>query len=51
MDVAEILSGGRRVTLKALLEMKKILEFHDVYYVYSKIWIEDFCVWIQKSAK
>lgn len=30
--------------------MKKILDHHDVYYVYSKIWVEDFCVWAQAYA-
>lgn len=30
--------------------MKMVLDKHDVYYVYSKIWVDDFCVWIQSLA-
>ncbi|KAG1756449.1 SHQ1 protein-domain-containing protein [Suillus paluster] len=49
-DVAAILAKGRRVVTRYLLEMKHILDHHEVYYVYSKIWVDDFCVWIQASA-
>ncbi|KAI0781128.1 SHQ1-domain-containing protein [Trametes elegans] len=44
-DVAALLARGRRVVTRCLLEMKDILDHHDVYYVYSKIWLDDFCVW------
>ena len=44
-DVAEVLSRGKRVVARCLLELKDILDHHDVYYVYSKIWVDDFCVW------
>jgi len=50
MDVVETLRGGRRGTLKVLMGCKDILEKHDVYYVYAKIWVEDFCVWVQNGA-
>jgi len=50
LDVSEILRGGRRTVLKVLLGMKKILDRHGVYYVYSKIWGDDFCVWTQSQA-
>lgn len=36
--------------LRCLLEMKDILDHHEVYYVYSKIWVNHFCVWIQTGA-
>jgi len=49
-DVAGFLYKGRRTVVRCLLEMKKILDHHDVYYVYSKIWVEDFCVWAQAYA-
>ncbi|KAM6500853.1 SHQ1 domain containing protein [Amanita muscaria] len=49
-DVAKLLSGGKRIVFRCLLEMKMILDHHEVYYVYSKIWMEDFCVWIQACA-
>ncbi|KAJ8597874.1 SHQ1-domain-containing protein [Rhizopogon salebrosus TDB-379] len=49
-DVAALLAKGRRMVARYLLEMKHILDHHEVYYVYSKIWLDDFCVWIQASA-
>jgi len=27
--------------------LKHILDHHEVYYVYSKIWVDDLCVWLQ----
>jgi protein SHQ1 len=50
-DVAEILAGGRRLVCRVLLEIRSILERHEVYYVYHKIWIDDYCVWSQANAK
>ncbi|EIW60559.1 SHQ1-domain-containing protein [Trametes versicolor FP-101664 SS1] len=44
-DVAALLARGKRVVTRCLLGMKDILDHHDVYYVYSKIWVDDFCVW------
>ncbi|OCH95608.1 SHQ1-domain-containing protein [Obba rivulosa] len=44
-DVAALLAQGRRVVARCLLEMKHILDHHEVYYVYSKIWLDDYCVW------
>lgn len=49
-DVASILAKGKRMVARCLLEMKHILDHHEVYYVYNKIWVDDFCVWIQTSA-
>ncbi|KAK0459575.1 SHQ1 protein-domain-containing protein [Desarmillaria tabescens] len=51
LDVAELLMKGRRTLARCLLEMKDILDHHEVYYIYSKIWVNDFCVWIQVHAK
>lgn len=31
--------------------MKNILDHHDVYYVYSKVWLDDLCVWTQAYAR
>ncbi|KAJ7606617.1 SHQ1 protein-domain-containing protein [Roridomyces roridus] len=50
VDVAELFSRGKRAITRCLLEIKRILDHHEVYYVYSKIWVEDFCVWVQASA-
>ncbi|KAF8968360.1 SHQ1 protein-domain-containing protein [Flammula alnicola] len=49
-DVAGILQKGKRTVMRCLLEMKNIFDHHEVYYIYSKIWIDDFCVWIQADA-
>ncbi|KAF9533490.1 SHQ1 protein-domain-containing protein [Crepidotus variabilis] len=49
-DVGWLLKRGRRTITRCLLEMKHILDHHDVYYIYSKIWVDDFCVWIQSDA-
>ena len=50
-DVATLLRRGKRRVTRCLLELKDILDHHDVYYVYSKIWVDDFCVWIQADAE
>ncbi|KAF9916691.1 hypothetical protein BX616_003115 [Lobosporangium transversale] len=49
-DVYVILKLGRRGCLRALLQIKNILDHDDVYYIYSKMFIEDYCVWIQSGA-
>ncbi|KAG2223282.1 hypothetical protein INT45_007008 [Circinella minor] len=49
-DVYILMRLGKRAILKALLSMKDLLDHHDVYYVYSKIWLDDYCVWIQHSS-
>ncbi|CAL1704202.1 unnamed protein product [Somion occarium] len=49
-DVVAFLRNGKRTVLRCLLEMKNILDHHDVYYVYSKIWLDDYCVWIQSAS-
>jgi protein SHQ1 len=48
LDVADILKNGVHSVLKCLLAVKSILDHHEVYYIYSKIWIDDYCVWAQK---
>ncbi|KAK9246842.1 SHQ1 protein-domain-containing protein [Lipomyces tetrasporus] len=48
-DVYYILRGGKRAVLKALLDVNHLFSFHDVYYVYSKIVLEDYCAWIQTA--
>lgn len=45
-DVYYNLRGGKRMVLKSLLNLKELFRFHDVYYVYDKIWLEDLCAWI-----
>ena len=50
-DVAHFLLRGTRTVLRCLLELRAILDAHDVYYVYSRIWLDDFCRWIQACAR
>lgn len=50
-DVAAILAKGKRMVARCLMEMKSILDHHEVYYIYSKIWVDDFCVWTLAHAR
>lgn len=50
-DVADFLLRGTRTVLRCLLELRTILDTHEVYYVYSRIWLDDFCRWIQACAR
>ncbi|KAK6457108.1 SHQ1 protein-domain-containing protein [Scheffersomyces xylosifermentans] len=45
-DVYHNLRGGKRLVLKTLLDLKELFRYHDVYYVYDKIWLEDYCAWL-----
>ncbi|KAJ2786159.1 hypothetical protein GGI15_001685 [Coemansia interrupta] len=49
-DVYTILKLGRRAILKCMLQIKDIFDKHDVYYIYSKIFLDDYCVWLQTAA-
>ncbi|KAI8576876.1 hypothetical protein K450DRAFT_254716 [Umbelopsis ramanniana AG] len=49
-DVYILLKLGKRAILKALLEIKDMFDHHDIYYIYSKIWLDDYCIWIQQSS-
>ncbi|KIM65318.1 hypothetical protein SCLCIDRAFT_113206 [Scleroderma citrinum Foug A] len=49
-DVAAAFCKGKRLITRYLLAIKNMLDHHDVYYIYSKIWVEDFCVWVQAGA-
>ncbi|KAH8556514.1 SHQ1 protein-domain-containing protein [Umbelopsis sp. PMI_123] len=49
-DIYILLKLGKRAVLKALLEMKDMFDHHDIYYIYSKIWLDDYCIWIQQSS-
>lgn len=50
-DVASLFAKGKRTVVRCLLEIKDILDHNEVYYVYSKIWVDDFCVWAQAYAR
>ena len=46
-DVAAILSGGRRVVLRCLLQIQKILEGSEFHYLFNKLYISPYISWIQ----
>lgn len=45
-DVYHLMRGGKRLVLKTLLAVREMFRFHDVYYVYTKIWMDDLCAWV-----
>lgn len=45
-DVYYCLRGGKRMVLKCLLDLRELFRYHDIYYVYDKIWLEDVCRWV-----
>lgn len=49
MDVYYILRCGKRGVLKAILDVRELFRKHDVYYVYSKILLDDLCAWILRD--
>lgn len=49
-DVYYALRSGKRVVMKLLLEARELFRFHDVYYVYDKVWLEDLCLWFLSEA-
>jgi protein SHQ1 len=50
-DAAGLLVRGTRTVLRCLLELRAILDAHQVYYVYSRLWLDDFCRWVQACAR
>lgn len=49
-DVTVILKLGKRAVLKALLHIKRLLERDEVMFVLDRLWIADYCVWIQQAS-
>jgi protein SHQ1 len=50
-DVSALLSQGKRTLVRCLLNLKKILDGHDTYYVYSKVWVDDMLVWVMAHLR
>ena len=46
-DVGCILQSGKHVVLQTLLKVYKIFEKSETKYMINKLFIEDYCVWIQ----
>jgi protein SHQ1 len=49
LDVTIIFKLGKRALLKALLEMKRIIERDEVSFSVGRIWLTDYCVWLQSA--
>ena len=47
-DVCKVLLLGRRSVLKCLLEMRRIFQQTDSHYMLNKLFIDDYCVWVQQ---
>lgn len=39
---------GKRGCLKALLETRDLIEKDEIVYICSRIWLTDYCCWVQK---
>ncbi|SCW01971.1 LAFE_0E11298g1_1 [Lachancea fermentati] len=40
-----ILRGGKRLIIQALLDIHEVFRFHDIYYVYNRVLLDDLCAW------
>lgn len=49
-DVYTVLRCGTRGVLKALMSAREFFRFHDVYYVYCLIWLDDLCNWVLRDC-
>ena len=47
-DAATILRAGVRPALRCLLRVRDIMRASDVYYLHNTLYIDDYCVWIQR---
>ena len=46
-DCAKIVLLGKKCILKSLLQVRKIFEISDTHYIFNKIFIDDYCAYIQ----
>jgi protein SHQ1 len=49
-DVAKVLYLGRRCVLKVLLSIRAVFEHTDTHYLLNKLFIDDYCLWLQGCA-
>lgn len=50
-DAVKMLQSGKRAVIKALLAIREPFRFHDIYYVYNKVLLEDLVNWLIKDPK
>jgi protein SHQ1 len=49
-DVVTLIRSGKSVILRALLEIKYLLDHHECKYILSILYINDYCIWIQEAS-
>ncbi|KDO34147.1 hypothetical protein SPRG_19003 [Saprolegnia parasitica CBS 223.65] len=49
-DVHDILARGKRVVLRCLLQIFDILAKSDQHYLLNTLFLDDYCVWIQRQS-
>jgi protein SHQ1 len=49
-DVVVLLKLGKRAILKAFLQIKSLLQVNETMYLMDRIFITDYCVWLQKAS-
>jgi protein SHQ1 len=51
IDITKILFLGQRCVLKCLLQVHRIFEKTDNYYLLNKLYLEDYCLWVQSLGQ
>ncbi|KAJ3337966.1 Hsp90 cochaperone shq1 [Gonapodya sp. JEL0774] len=46
-DLVSLLGLGKRAVLKCFLDLKEVMEKNEQAYVVGRMWVEDYCVWLQ----
>jgi protein SHQ1 len=49
IDAIKVLRNGKMCVLKCLLDMKYMFDRDTEKYLFSKLFVDDYCVWIQKE--
>eukprot|EP01133_Synstelium_polycarpum_P001139 gene1139-1301_t len=50
-DTKAIFQLGKRCLLKSLLHIRRCLESHETKYYLNRLYIDDYCVWLQYASK
>ena len=50
-DAGQIFTGGRRVVLRCLLQVRQIFASSDEFYSLNRLFVDDMCVWLQTVSE
>ena len=50
-DVARTLRSGRASVVARLLRVKELLDHTEMKYILSKLYLEDYCIWVQQQPE